>query len=377
MKVLLIANYAMDGQNSMLAFGRVLERELPAAGCEVRVLAPARRAQSIPHPHRLAKWLAYIDKFVLFIPSLKRHVRWADVVHIADHSNAMYVRWIESKPNVVTCHDVIAVQAAKGMIEGWKVSRTGRLFQRLISEGLRRADLVACVSDMTRRELLTLDIADERKVTTVVNGLNDDFSPVAPELAQELIARFGIAPGSTYLLHVGLSLPRKNRLAVVRTFIELQRRAAAAGTVPLVDQLVLIGPELDTGLPELLARAGLADRVRTAVNISHEELRSLYSNAKALLFPSLQEGFGWPIIEAQACGCPVFTSDLPPMNEIGGPGAVYIDPNDPTAIADAIELATPRLPEMRRLGIENATHYSAASMAANYGAAYRRRRAAP
>jgi glycosyltransferase involved in cell wall biosynthesis len=68
----------------------------------------------------------------------------------------------------------------------------------------------------------------------------------------------------------------------------------------------------------------------------------------------------------------VFTSDLPPMNEIGGPGAVYVDPRDPDAMAAAIEHAAPRLGEMRRLGLENATHYSAAQMAANYVASYRR-----
>jgi len=372
MKVLLISNYLPDGQQSMLAFGRVLERELPAAGCEVRVLAPKMRVAGIPHPRRLGKWLGYIDKFVLFIPSLARHVRWADVVHIADHSNAMYVRWVASRPTLVTCHDVIAVQAAMGLIEGWNVGRSGRLFQRLICQGLGQADQIACVSDMTRRELLGLGLAEERKVTTVINGLNDDFAPVPPEAAQKLIARFGLPPGAPFLLHVGLDLARKNRPSVVRSFVELQRRAAAAGIAPVVDQLLFIGPPLEAESQEMLRGTGLADRVRTIKGITHQELRALYSSATALLFPSLQEGFGWPIVEAQACGCPVFTSDLPPMNEIGGPGAVYVDPNDAVAIAAAIEQAAPRLAEMRRLGLENATHYSAASMAANYVAAYRR-----
>ena len=116
----------------------------------------------------------------------------------------------------------------------------------------------------------------------------------------------------------------------------------------------------------------MADRIKTVMKISHDELRALYASATALLFPSLQEGFGWPVIEAQACGCPVFTSDLPPMNEIGGPGAEYVDPNDAQAIAAAIERAAPRLAEMRRLGLENAAHYTSAQMAANYVAAYRR-----
>ncbi|MDT9189897.1 MAG: glycosyltransferase, partial [Limnospira sp. PMC 894.15] len=77
----------------------------------------------------------------------------------------------------------------------------------------------------------------------------------------------------------------------------------------------------------------------------NEDLRALYSAAIALLFPSLQEGFGWPIIEAQACGCPVFTSHIPPMTEVGGDVAIYIDPKNPqesaTKILDSLNIIKP------------------------------------
>lgn len=372
MKVLLIANYEPDGQASMLAFRRVLERELPHLGCEVRVIAPTMRLLRYFETSRWWKWPAYVDKFILFIPSMARSVRWADVVHVVDHSNSIYVPWVKAKPNVVTCHDVIAVQAAKGMVDGWRVGRFGRLLQQLISKGLAKADLVACVSDLTRRDLLALGLADERKVTTVLNGLNDNFAPVPPDEAKRLIARFGLSPADRYLIHVGVDLDRKNRPGVLGAFIALQERAAAAGTQAVARRLVLVGPQLSAELMELARQHGVADQVQTVRNISHEELRALYSSAVALLFPSLQEGFGWPVIEAQACGCPVFTSDRAPMNEIGGPGAVYVDPTDPIAMAAAIEQATPRLDEMRRLGLENAAHYTAERMATNYVSAYRR-----
>jgi glycosyltransferase involved in cell wall biosynthesis len=372
MKVLLIGNYLPDGQTSMLAFRRVLERELPRLGCELRVVSPPKRVLRVPYSSRWWKWLGYVDKFILFIPSLARDVRWADVVHVADHSNGMYIPWVKKKPNVITCHDVIAVQAAKGMVDGWNVGWTGRLFQRLIVKGLAAADLIACVSHLTRREVLALGLAEERKVTTVLNGLNDDFAPVAPEEAQRLLAPLGLSVHDNYLLHVGWDLDRKNRRAVVEAFIALQERAAATGTPALAQQLVFVGPELSPESAERVLKHGLADRVKAVQNVSHDELRAIYASATALVFPSLQEGFGWPIIEAQACGCPVFTSDLPPMNEIGGEGAQYVDPNDGAAIAAAIERAAPRLGEMRRLGLANAAQYSSARMTSNYIAAYQR-----
>ena len=372
MKVLLIGNYVPDGQTSMLAFKRILERELPRVGCELRVLTPPKRVLGVPTTSRLWKWLGYVDKFILFIPSIGHHLRWADVVHVADHSNGMYIPWVKKKPNVITCHDVIAVQAAKGMVDGWSVGWTGRLFQRLIVKGLAAADLVACVSHLTRRELLGLGLAEESRVTVVLNGLNDDFRPVAPEEAQRLIERFGISASDKYLIHVGWDLDRKNRRKVVEAFIALQERAAANGVAAPAQQLVFVGPELVPEMAELASKHGVADRIKAVQKVSHEELRALYASATALLFPSLQEGFGWPVIEAQACGCPVFTSDLAPMNEIGGEGAVYVDPNDPVAIAAAIEQAAPRFEEMRRLGLANAALYGAAQMASGYVAAYRR-----
>jgi glycosyltransferase involved in cell wall biosynthesis len=371
MKVLLVGNYIPDDQTSMQAFVRVLERELPHLGCELRVVAPLHRMRRGSNASPWGKWLGYIDKFVLFVPSLAGHVRWADVVHICDHSNGMYVPWVRGKPNVITCHDVIAVQASLGMVGGWRVGRMGRLFQRLIVRGLARADLVACVSHLTQRALLALGFVDESRVTTVLNGLNDDFSPVLSEDAQLLIARFDLSADDKYLIHVGSDLPRKNRKTVLQTFIALQQRAAESSTMAAVRQLVFVGPELEPEMAALVRQHALADQVKTIQKVSHEELRALYARATALLFPSLQEGFGWPLIEAQASGCPVFASDLAPMNEIGGEGVVYVDPHDPAAIAEAILGAAPRLSEMRRLGIENALHFSATQMASNYLAAYR------
>ncbi|MDN8611509.1 glycosyltransferase family 4 protein [Variovorax ginsengisoli] len=371
MKVLLVANYEPDAQNSMLAFRRVLERELPRLGCEVRVAAPPQRVLRFAPSARWRKWFAYIDKFVLFIPSLVRQARWADVVHVTDHSNGMYIPWLGSRPAAITCHDVIAIQAARGMVEGWHVGRSGRLFQRLIVRGLARADVIACVSDLTRRDLLALDLAQPSKVVLARNGLNDEFLPVPPAESQALLARLGLRPQEPYLLHVGADLPRKNRRRVLETFIALHERAAAASRPALVQRLVFVGPELGPELAQLAQRHVVADRITTLQGLSHAELRAAYAGATALLFPSLQEGFGWPVIEAQACGCPVFTSDLAPMNEIGGEGAVYVDPDDPVAMAEAIELATPRLAELRQEGLANAALYTPGQMAAAYVAAYR------
>merc|ERR1711912_68703 len=97
-----------------------------------------------------------------------------------------------------------------------------------------------------------------------------------------------------------------------------------------------------------------------------------YSSATALLFPSLQEGFGWPIIEAQACGCPVFTSNRPPMTEVGGEAALYINPNNPETAAKKIASILPRLADFKEKSILNAQRFTTEKMLSSYSQVYRK-----
>lgn len=101
----------------------------------------------------------------------------------------------------------------------------------------------------------------------------------------------------------------------------------------------------------------LQSNVIEIVNPSNEDLRTLYSGAAALLFPSLYEGFGWPLIEAQSCGCPVITSNRPPMNEVAGDAALYIDPAEEMTAADLIAANFDQLPLLRPSGLRNAERF--------------------
>jgi glycosyltransferase involved in cell wall biosynthesis len=110
--------------------------------------------------------------------------------------------------------------------------------------------------------------------------------------------------------------------------------------------------------------------------VDNAALAALYSGAELLLFPSLEEGFGWPIIEAQACGCPVLTTGKDPMMEVGGNAAFYIaDPTDAEAGAAAVEKLLAQKESVRtavvRAGRENAARFSTERMIREYEAIYR------
>jgi glycosyltransferase involved in cell wall biosynthesis len=132
----------------------------------------------------------------------------------------------------------------------------------------------------------------------------------------------------------------------------------------------MVGKPWTTRLRNCVAEMGLVGRIKELVEVSNESLRALYSMAEALIFPSLHEGFGWPIIEAQACGCLVITTDRAPMTEVGGNAAVYVDPTDEMAAASTIAESFKGRHTFRKAGFLNAARFSNEVMIAGYIEAY-------
>lgn len=356
MKVLLVGNYPADGQKSMLAYAQMLLSGLRAAGVEVEFIAPrAVLLRANASVSGLAKWIGYIDKFVIFPLSLARAARRFDRTHVCDHSNGMYLFWLPRERSSITCHDVIAIQAARGLVDGWDTGFTGKVFQALNFRGLARARRIVCVSDLTRTHLL--DLSEELAERTVVvrNALHSAFHPDAAWRDTLTANGYGALGARPYFLHVGSDHPRKNRVAVTRIFAHLQRMPRFADT-----QLVFVGPPPDAAMREVIATGGFAARVHNLEDASHALLVALYSGAQAMIFPSLNEGFGWPVIEAQACGCPVFASGIDPLPEVGGAAAIYFDPADSARAAELV--ASADFDRMRLAGLDNAARFSIEEM---------------
>lgn len=333
MRVLLIANYPADAQQSMLRFGALLNAELAGRGIAVETLAPGRVFGREKAAYAgIGKWLAYLDKYVLFPAKLRWRARRLGpdaVVHIGDHSNAMYAgaAGAGGAPVVVTCHDLGAVRGARGEATDCPASWMGRRLQRWIARSLGRADLVACVSSATRDDVLRLirtPTGDAPHTRLVPMGLNAPYRALPTAEAEERLRVLeGLDLSHPFVLNVGSSLRRKNREAVLRIF--------AAAQEVFSGQLIFAGEALPPELVELAAQLGISGRVLQILEPTNERLEALYSRAFALLFPSRFEGFGWPVIEAQACGCPVLCSDAGSLGEVAGEGAFVAPAGDEAA----------------------------------------------
>lgn len=208
---------------------------------------------------------------------------------------------------------------------------------------IHRACVVLTVSEFSRHAICEWARVDESRVINVSNGVSAAFKPRStPERGS----------ADPYFLHVGGHKPHKNLDRILHAFAisMLWREMALVCTGNPTPQLV-----------ELIARLGLTDRVRFAGPQSEEELAALYQGALALVFPSLYEGFGLPIVEAMACGTPVLTSTITAMPEVAGDAAVYVDAYQVESIADGLKklAADPDLRnELRERGIIRAELYS-------------------
>jgi glycosyltransferase involved in cell wall biosynthesis len=367
--VLLIGNFLPDQQQSMQRFSQMMLRELRALGIVAELACPEGYfVRIVPAQFGfLRKWAGYIDKLITF-PRRLRNLRSVELIHICDHSNAVYAKHFPNVPIVVTCHDLLAVRGALGEETDCPASWTGKILQRWILAGLHRVTAVACVSRATEADAVRLLGTKEKapSITVIENGLNYDYRPLPEEEVRARLARLSqLKLDRPFVLHVGSHLRRKNRAGVVRIFARTKDHWNA--------QLVFAGDRLSNDLWTQARALGIADRIIEIGSAESELLEALYNGAHALLFPSRFEGFGWPIAEAQACGCPVLCRGAAPMSEVAGGAALLRDIADEDGFAkDLLRLRDPATREKyRERGLQNARRFSAKKMAEEYLALYR------
>jgi glycosyltransferase involved in cell wall biosynthesis len=262
-------------------------------------------------------------------------------------------------PSVATVHDLMWLTHPDWAARpGWR-GRVDRAFYR---HGLRRALVkatrIACVSAATAAEVVAFAPGTASRTRVTLSGVDAAFRPVPPDKG-----------GRRYILSVGQYAPYKNHDGVLEAF------ARIAGDAPDLD-LIFVQRQ-GAGSDALRPRAavlGVAERVRFAPPMDREGLARLYSGAAALAHPSLMEGFGNPLAEAMACGCPVVTSNRSAMPEVTGGAALLVNPTDVDAIAGALRRVVSDAglaADLRAKGLARAAQLSWQAFAAANVAIYR------
>lgn len=361
-KIILIGNYKIDNQYSMLIFEALLAEGYIKSKLDISVIRPSEIFGKLSFKRlSLIKWLGYIDKFLLFpmqilVLRLKNKILFNKVnYHICDHSNAFYLHFLPKNKTIITCHDVLAIRAGLGYSDTYcYATKSGRVLQKVILNALSGAKKLVAVSEFTLNQLYAIDTKPNitKKWICIHNALSEKFKALPENHRHEVLDKFPFLKDSPIILHVGSDLERKNRKLLVYLIYELQNDWNGL--------LVFAGEPLNAELAGLIEKLNISDRVLQIHHPTDREIIGLYSMCQAMIFPSFSEGFGWPIIEAQACGAPVITSNKAPMmNEVGGVAALYADPDDVISFAEQFRKFNNEgfRKEVIRLGYENTKRF--------------------
>lgn len=322
MKIVLIGHPLSLGSQSMPRFSAMLEEGMKARGHAVTVWNPSLYLYKLP-VGKLKKWLGYIDQYIIFPVIATARIRNApaDTLYVVtDQALGPYVPLVADKPHVIHCHDFLAQRSALGEIAENPTSLTGRKYQALIRKGYSRGKNFISVSEKTRTDLKEFMGRQPELSEVVYNGINETFVPLPVATSRATFGQqVGLDFNAGYLLHVGGNQWYKNRAGIISLYDKW--RSLYQTALPLL----LVGEPPSSEVVDAYEKSAYKNEIHFLTNVSDKSICMAYAGAAAFLFPSLAEGFGWPIAEAMASGTLVLTTNEAPMTEVAGDAAFLID----------------------------------------------------
>ncbi|MBI4040212.1 glycosyltransferase family 4 protein [Candidatus Daviesbacteria bacterium] len=272
-------------------------------------------------------------------PKIERFVGRVDIFH---SFNWFFPPQAVGK-KVATIFDLTATVYPK-----WHDPRTSQLDQVRFDKIGREADLVLAISQSSKRDFLKR--YPKSRVEVIYPAASEIFNAkVDKNLTDKILRKFNLEPG--YILSVSTLEPRKNLIGLIKAYLRADLR----------QPLVLVGKiGWKSGQALDLVNRHL-DKVKQTGFVADEELKILYQNALCLVYPSFYEGFGLPILEAMACGCPVICSNSSSLPEVGGEAVYYVSPGKVEEISKAIVVLAKdkdMRAKLKKLGLKQAKRFS-------------------
>lgn len=350
MKIILFTHPTFLVSQSMPRYANMLIKGLKERGHVVEIWSPKARFYSIQSLAYFKKWLGYIDQYIVFPLEIRLKLKKysSDSLFVfADQALGPWVPLIKNRPHVIHCHDFLALKSALGKIPENPTSFSGKIYQNFIRRGFSKGKNFISISQKTKIDLHKFHFGGILSSEVCYNGLNREFKKIDTYKARkEIENRLKIDLSTGYILHIGGNQYYKNRtgvLEIYEAFRELNNNEIS---------LLFIGPKPTNKLNNLYNKSKYKEDIHFITDLQDEYINAAYSGAFCLLFPSLDEGFGWPIAEAMASGCLVVTTDEAPMNEVVGRANNFLIsrmPFDKKIVSDWANRASDKLVEIKEL----------------------------
>lgn len=296
--------------------------------------APAKRNEPTPalprgrhvtgHQLRLTERLLNVLWYKLGVPlPIDTLAGRADVFHFPDYT----LPPVRQGATVVTVHDLSFL-----LMPECAEQRLRAHLEKVVPPSVREANLVCVDSENTRNELSTLLDVDPERTEVVYGGVDARFHPVTdPRLLEAARLKYGLR--FPFILYVGTIEPRKNLGRLLKAYIQLRERHHTEHRLVIAGGLGWLYQDILSEIDQLAAE----QEVIFLGRVPDDDLPLLYSLCDLFVFPSLYEGFGFPPLEAMACGKPVVCSNASSLPEVVGDAGVLVSPYDVDGLADAMD----------------------------------------
>ncbi len=332
----------LDLNLDLRLYSRILRRRLrtpPFSEC---------RHYHFPLPQRAEPWMSRLQ--------VAEHVSGADLFHATDH----YMALGRAAQAVVTVHDVIFLVKPEPHM-------TVHAYQKqVVPDFVRQCQRIICPSQYSKDDLVKHMNINPDRIDVIPWGFDQTlFQPAAPSEPRPSFIDQTVGSAASYFLSVNCSEGRKNTPRLLNAYKKLLKNSPE-------NHLILAWR--NPGSYQTKCVADQTDhRIHFVQDLSDIDLKALYQHATAMVYPSLYEGFGLPVLEAMACGCPVVTSNLSSLPEVGGDATLYVEPQNEDSILKALESFEndPDLYERLRLdGLKQAQRFTWESCAVKTAETY-------
>lgn len=307
MKVVLFRTFPDSYRQSMEVYASSLEGALKSLFPPTEEVVSCRPEKPMLAPRLARYWCQYI------LYPIQAQRAQGDVNHIIDHAYGHLLHHLEHQRSVVTVHD----------LNLWE--RGPRFIRRYTLSGVKLAAQVICDSETTRKAFLKFSGYPPEQASVIYDGVEETFFKHLPETSGKPSGM----PDGQYILHVGHTQAYKNIPSLFHTLSLLIH------SFKLNVRLLKVGEAFTPEQKKLAENLGVADRVIHLGIVPRERLPEIYRRADLFLFPSLNEGFGLPVLEAMASGIPVIASNRGALPEIVGEAGILVDPEDYRTMSQA------------------------------------------